>query len=363
MQLYQTIDGTLIGFYMELGGEVRALMYRDVYEKKLVTNFKMEQVWVPSTLKKWAKYIPGFYDLRPLVIAGYWEDRRTWLPAYTEWQTVKVPGRYERQTVYVAGHYEIKETPFAAYYETTYKDVPGYFETNTEYVAGHYEIQNIYVPAYYVTRFYWQEPHPARGLEGMWKPYQFKIEAGYKDQRVWIAGDYEDIETWIPATTEKIVTLVPAGVKKTKVWVDGVWRTKVVWVDTTWVDKLVTIPAGWGKKAFWVEPVDKMVKVWVPDQHLTWTTGMKGHYETKKVYYTEVVDVWVGYEPVYELVDEEAQQTFQVVELVKAPVDVAGAEDKIVIRNTLTGDELTTTAKYLGFATRVGDNEFVVPLP
>ncbi|KKL85800.1 hypothetical protein LCGC14_1951080, partial [marine sediment metagenome] len=41
MKLYQTIDGTLIGFYRERGGVVQASMYRDVYETVMVEKSEM----------------------------------------------------------------------------------------------------------------------------------------------------------------------------------------------------------------------------------------------------------------------------------------------------------------------------------
>ncbi len=185
MKLYQTIDGTLIGFYKEKGGAVQALLYRDIYESQMVTKYREE--------------------------------------------ILTIPGKYERQ----------------------YISVPGYF----------------------VTRYYWREAHPARGLEAAWIPYQNWIEAGYKWQRVWI------------------------------------------------------------------EPVT----------------------ETVQVPYQVLEDVWVGREPVYEYVDPMFVQAFEVLELFESAGPGPEFEDVITIRITESGEVLRTTAKYIGLAEQIDENEYVVP--
>lgn len=185
MKLYQTIDGTLIGFYKEKGGAVQALLYRDIYEKQLVTKYSEEEVITP----------------------------------------------------------------------------------------GHYERQMVWHPEYYVTRYYWREAHPARGLVAAWIPYQHLMPAGYKETRVWIPEKVEIVE----------------------------------------------------------------------------------------VEYQDLEDVWVGREPVYEYIDPMFVQGYEVLELIPAPADRPDLEDSITIRNTETGEVLTTTATYIGLAEQIDDNEYVVP--
>jgi len=273
MKLYQTIDGTMIGFYQERGGEVQAVLYRDVYESQLVTKTRQEEIT-----------IPGYYRI----------------------EIIKIPGYEKEEQVYVEGHYERKMVWHPEYSVTRYREVP-----------GHYEIQNIWVPEYYVTRYYWREAHPARGLEAAWIPYQELIPAGYKDQRVWV-------ETY----TEEYEEIIPAGEKETRVYVQGKYVNEKTWVPEKTISK----------------------KVWVPPEK-----------DFITVEFQVIEEIWVGREPVYEFLDETKVRLFEVVALTTAVPGIYGAEDSIVIRNRMTGEELKTTARYLGLAERIADNEFVVP--
>lgn len=295
MKLYQTVDGTLIGFYKERGGEVQALMYRDVYETRTVTQYREQRIWVPSTEVTIQRYIPGFYDTRQIEIPGRWEDRAIRVPAYDEQQLVETPGYYERVHVQEPGGYEIK---------------PVWFDD------------------YYITKYYWREAHPARGLEAAWIPYQ---------------------------------ELVPAGYSDTRVWVEGEWRTKVVWVDATWEYQTVTVPEAWGTETIWVLPISRIERYYVTAKRIPFTTGERGHYETTKVPYSLTEKVWVGYEPVYEMIDQSQVTLYEVLELHEGAGPGPTFEDVITIRNRLTGEELATTARYVGYGTRIAENEFVVP--
>lgn len=273
MKLYQTIDGTMIGFYRERGGEVQAVLYEDVYEPRLVTYTRDEPI-----------IIPGKFVIDVTTIEAHWLAER----------------------VYVQGHTERQMVWFDEYEVTRYREVP-----------GGYEIQNIWVPAYYVTRYYWREAHPARGLEAMWIPYEHLIPAGFKDQRV-----------WIPAHTEAYQEVIPAGEKESRVWVEGKYVTERTWVPEQQTSERV-----------WIPPVK----------------------DTITITYQVMEEVYVGRVPVYQYVDESQVRLFEVLELVEADPAMAGAEDTIVIRNMLTGEELKTSATYLGVATRVAENEYVLP--
>lgn len=273
MKLYQTIDGTLIGFYQEMGGAVQAVLYRDLYERQMVTKERQEEVT-----------IPGYYEYFDIVTPGYWLE-----------ESVFVNAHYERQMVWHPAH-----------------DVTRYRE-----VEGHYERQNIWVPEYYVTRYYWREAHPARGLEAAWIPYQHLIEAGYKLQRVWV-------DTY----TEQYQETIPAGERETRVFVPGDYVTERTWIEETTREERV-----------WIEP--------------------EVTYET--VEYQELDDVWVGQEPVYEYIDPVFVQDWEVLELNVGVGHWPDYEDNITIRNTNTGEELTTSARYMGLAERIDDNEYVIP--
>lgn len=273
MKVYQTIDGTLIGFYHEAGTELQCVTFQDLYEQQLVTKERQEEIT-----------IPGYYEEYDIVTPGFWKE----------------------EEVYVQGHYELQMVWHPEYSVTRYREVP-----------GHYEIQNIWVPEYTVTRYYWREAHPARGLEAAWIPYEETIPAGFKDQRV-----------WVNTYTEEYQELMPAGEKETRVWVEGEFVTERTWVEET----------------------TRTERVWVPPSK---------DYVT--VEYQVLEEVYVGRQAVFSSVDPAQATTFTVEDLIPAPVDQTDVEDIITIRNVLTGDVLRTTATYLGMATRIDDNEFILP--
>lgn len=205
MKLYQTIDGTLIGFYQEKGGAVQAVLYRDLFEQQLVTKTREEEV-----------IVAGYFEQVEKIVPGYWKEDR-----------VFIQGHYERQMVW---HPE--------YSVTRYREVP-----------GHYETQRIWVPEYYVTRYYWREAHPARGLEAAWIPYQHLIPAGFKDQRVWV-------DTY----TEPYQEIIPAGERETRVWIDGRFET-----EKTWIPETKTTEAVWREPKIEYKTVEykDLENVWV----------------------------------------------------------------------------------------------------
>lgn len=296
MKLYQTIDGTMIGFYQERGGAVKCVTYRSIYEMRMVTEKTYENI-----------LLPGFWDERTYEIPGRWEDRAVRVPAYQEEQLVEIPGYYETRLVEYPGHYDILPHWFEEYSITRYRTVPGYWEA-------------------------YERDIPPRGL------YE-ETEPPYTWYR------------WIEEHVEEYEEVFPAGYKDTRVWVEGEWRRKVFWVDATWEYQMVTVPEAWGTETIWIEPVSRTRKIWVESKYVEILIE-------KQV----MKEVYVGQEPVYSYVDETKVRLFEVVSLdVGAGLD-PGYEDLITIRNMLTGEELDTTARYLGLATRIEENEFVVPM-
>lgn len=295
MKLYQTIDGTLIGFYQELGGAVQCTSYRDVYEQQLVTKERQEQF-----------VMAGYYETYDIVTPGYWKE-----------EEVFIPGHYERQMVW---HPE--------YSVTRYREVP-----------GHYEIQPYWFEEYSVTRYmtipaHWEEYEVTRPAD----PVTGRIEVTYMQSR-WVEEEvieyeevmpagYKDTRVWVNTYTEEYEEIIEAGEKETRVWVDDRHEIENVWVKETTRAETV-----------WIEP----------------TIG------TRTVEYQELEQVWVGHEPIYEYIDPIFVQAYEVLELVPAPPDRPDLEDSIKLRNTLTGEELTTTATYVGLGTKIDENEYVVP--
>lgn len=295
MKLYQTIDGTLIGFYQERGGAVQCVVYRDKYEQQLVTKTREEQVVVPGYYEQVEKIEPGHYKTERQYVQGHYERQMVWHPEYTVDRYREVPG-----------HYEILPYWFEEYSVTRYRTVPGYWEPYevtrpADPVTGRIEVT--------YTQYRWIDEHV--------EEYEEIIPAGFKDTRVWI-------DTY----TERYDETIPAGEKETRVWVDGRYEDVDVWMPGT----------------------TSVEMVWVDSK-----------IETRTVEYQELEDVWVGTEPVYEYIDPSQVQGFEVLELVPAPADRPDIEDTITIRNTETDEVLRTTATYLGVATRIGDNEYVVP--
>lgn len=295
MKLYQTVDGTMIGFYQESGAAVQCTSYRDLYETQLVTKEKQEEVVVAGYYEQVQKTEPGHWKTERQYVQGHYEIKPYWFEEYSVQRYRTIPA-----------HYEILPYWFEEYSVTRYRTVPGYWQAYEREIPprGVYEESG---PPY--TWYRWIEEHI--------EEYEEVIPAGYKDTRVWVEEKVEPYEE-----------IMPAGYKDTRVWVDGVYDDVEVWV-----------PQRTTTEAVWHETVITM----------------------KTVEYQELDEVWVGREPIYEFVDPSQVTTFEVVALIPAEYGKIELEDSIVIRNTLTGEELTTTARYLGLAERIDENEYVVP--
>lgn len=197
MKLYQTIDGTLIGFYKEMGGTVQAVMYRDVYEQQLVDKERQEETTIPGYFETVIETVPGHWKTERQYVQGHYDIQPYWFEEY------KVT-KYRK----VEPHYEILPYWFEAYKVTRYRTVPGYWEAYERDIPprGLYEETE---PPY--TWYRWIAEHV--------EPYEEVIPAGYKDTRVWVAEKYEPY-----------YDTVPAGYKDTRVWIDGKYDDVEIWV-------------------------------------------------------------------------------------------------------------------------------------
>lgn len=295
MKLYQTIDGTLIGFYKEKGGAVQAVLYRDIYEQQMVNKIRQEVTRTPGYFKTETITVPGYWKTERVYVQGHYEIQPYWFEEYSITRYREVPG-----------HYEILQHWFEEYSITRYRTVPGYWEPYevtrpADPVTGRIEVT--------YTQYRWIEEHV--------EEYEEVIPAGFKDTRV-----------WVDTKTEPYEEIMPAGFKDTRVWVDGKFEDEEVWVKET----------------------TKIEQVWVDEV-----------IERKDVPYQELEEVWVGREPVYEYIDPMQVQGYEVLELIEAPAGRPDIEDSITIRNTETGEVLTTTATYIGLAQQIDENEYVVP--
>lgn len=295
MKLYQTIDGTMIGFYKERGGEVQAMMYRDVYETVMVK--KSERVLTVS---------PPDQRLERYWIEGHWETGEYYVPEHKEYQLVVIEEHWEYKTWTEEAHWGTREYWLEPHVEIRYR-----FVGTSEQRAG---------------RAGWEM------VDDEW------VFVGTSEQRAGRAG-------W-----ESYEELIPGVWQERRIWFPEVTRTTKTWVPMHEELQLVTVPE-----------TTEVRRVWIPirEMHRWIDYGSKETWSTRTWFEPE--EVWVGYEPVYEFMDENQVRLFEVVALTTAVPGIYGDEDSIVIRNRMTGEELTTTARYLGLAERIADNEFVVP--
>lgn len=244
MKLYQTVDGTLIGFYQERGGAVQCTMYRDVYEKKVVTKMVEKEITVPEER-------PGY------LMSGHWEDmpRKYYIPEKVLTLFRIVDGHYETETIWIKGHWETKEIWIPEHQEEHFVEVPGYYETRYRPTAM----------------------AKARGLSEPTEPYEFWVDVSweyqtvdvpgqFRDHRVWLDGNFEDINVWVPAHEEQYEEVVPAHheIRTERIWFPPKWEpayqvlvTKTIMVEETTIEEV------------WVgyEPVYEYVD---PSQVTTW---------------------------------------------------------------------------------------------
>jgi len=317
MKIYQLYDGTLVGFYREEGFELQCVMYRDVYEQRTVTKMVEKEV----TVSEWRA---------GEMIPGHWidETRRYLIPEHTQYQPVVIEEHWEYKTWTEPAHWGTREYWLSPHIEIEYREVP-----------GHYEIQPVWFEEHTITKYYWREPHPARGLPGAWIPYEAVVPAGYSDTRVWVDTSYEPYEVEIPG----------CWVDR-RVWFPEVTRTTKKWVPLHEELQLITIPDAYEVRT---------ERLWIGARLLPAYREMV----TKKIMVEETTteEVWVGYAPVYSAVDPSQATMFRVVDKEPAPEEVTYATDIVTVENVETGEELQTTAVYVGMATRIDDNEFVVP--
>jgi len=214
------------------------------------------------------------------------------------------------------------------HYETRTYTIPAHTEYQLVVIPGHYEKRTITTDAHWGTREYWLEEHIEIQYRYEGEPGKEAGRAGWVAYEVVIPGCWEERRIWFPKMT----------------------RTITVWVDIHEELQLVTIPA---------KTEDR--REWVARRELTrWVDyGSKETYEERK--WMEEEEVFVGRLPVYSAVDPSQATVFTVEEHSLAPVDVPYAEDIVTIRSVESGEVFTTTANYIGMATRIDDDEFVVP--
>ena len=228
------------------------------------------------------------------------------IPGFYETYDIITAGYWTEEEVFIPGRWERQMIWKPEYTVTRYREVPGYWETRTQWIPGYWKTVIVTRPA---------------------DPVTGRLEISYEDKQ-WVPGYDYHRKVWVTPTTEEYEEIIPAGESMGRVWIEEHYETENIWIPET----------------------SREVQVWVPPE--------KGY---KTVEYQVLEEVWVGQTPVYSLVDPTQATMFTVEDLIKAPADEPWVEDKVTVKNILTGEVLTTTAYYLGLATKVDDEEFVVP--
>lgn len=228
--------------------------------------------------------------------------------------------------------------------------IPEHKEYQYVIIEAHWEYKTWTEEAHWGTREYWLEPHieiryrfvgteEQRAGRYGWEQVDGEWEfVGTEEQRAGRAG-WESYEVEIPGCWED-----------RRVWFPEVTRTTKTWVPMHEELQLVTVPDAYEVRE---------EKVFYPSKWIPAYTEMRPKTVEREIWHTE--NVFIARMPVYSAVDPSQATMFTVEELLPAPVDVPYAEDIVTIKNVLTGDVLRTTADYIGMATRIDDDEFVVP--
>ncbi|MCK4822813.1 hypothetical protein KA005_44030, partial [bacterium] len=145
----------------------------------------------------------------------------------------------------------------------------------------------------------------------------------------------------------------------------------------------VEIPGCWEERRVWFPEVTRTYSEIVPEHEEEYQEWISTHYETEE--YTvaairiprkivvpgEVMIVekevceWeeqVITEPVFEKVFDEDFEKYELIAEDRAVMRIAGREtDSIIIRNIETGIQYEWTCEFIGYATKTGENTYVVP--
>jgi len=339
MKIYDIFDSGWLAVYQERAQVIYISGFRKETRNVLVEKTGMKEIEV-SVFKA------GLWILVP----GRWEEKMFWVPEEKITKTRTVPGHWETETRYIEGHYETKEIWIPEHEEKNFVEVPGYIEQRMVQDPGYWERQNIWVPEYYVTRYYWREAHPARGLEAAWIPYQHIIEAGYKEQRVWVVPEAHMEDYWVDGYWEYQTVVVPGQFRDHRVWIDGNFEDVPFWVGEQEEKYQVVVAGHQEKRRVWVEAYDKFTPAYRTLEkkmvEATWE-------ELEEV---EVdVPIYSYYYPDYE---------YEVISIQKGPEVVMIGEpegDKLIMKTPVSKIEVEMEGYFLGNAVRIGDNQYVLP--
>jgi len=283
----------------------------------------------------------GFYqELGSTVeIVGTRKVVKTVEVKHTEMVEEKMPDEYYTYEMFYPEHKALRETI-----------VEGHYETRTRLVPAHYEDRTVTEPAHWGTREYWLEPT----IEIR---YRF---VGTAEQRAGRAGwELVDGEYVFVGTAEQ-----RAG-------------------RAGWESYEVEIPGVWQERRIWFPDVTRTYKVLVPEHEEEYQEWVPTHYETLeytipagsrieegvRVGETKMVErTWVTYEdvavddPIFGYIFYPEQEKYELIATEQSYLRIAGPQvDFITIRDLQTGRTYDWEGEFLGYATRIGENQYVVP--
>lgn len=259
------------------------------------------------------------------------------------WHTEDIPTVIEGELVHTS-------LPIEGHYETRSFLVPEQQVQKSRIVEEHYEEKMVTEPAHWGTREYWLEPH----IEIR---YRF---VGTEEQRAGRAG-WEQVEgEWVFVGTAE-QRAGRAGWEAYEVEIPGCWVERRIWFpEVTRMQKVLvrehleyyteTIPEHEETREVWVDAYVKHIAVRRPDKTVMVKTTW-WDWEEKEVD-----------DPVYAYANYPDTDYLKLLSHTRGAVwPPAEAWDTLEIKILATGDVYTTSAEYIGFATRIGENEFVIP--
>lgn len=284
----------------------------------------------------------GFYNERgsTVRIVGTRQVETQVRVRHVEMEDVTIPGEWVRTRVWLDGHYETQKYYVPEMSELKKRIVPEHYEKRTETVAAHWGTREYWLSPHTEIRYRFVGTSEQRAGRAGWEivdgehvfvgtSAQRAGRAGWESYEVEIPGCWEDRRVWFPETTRTYTVFVPEKSEHYREVIPAYYEDREVWIDGREIERAVQRP----------DVVTQVEKEW-----FTWETKM--------------VD-----DPIFEKIFDEDFEKYELVSADQAVWRIAGHDvDKITIRNIETGIAYDWECEFVGYATRTGDNTYVVPV-
>lgn len=257
-------------------------------------------------------------------------------------------------------HTEIIESEVPVWHPGTWVFIPGHYQdktyfvpettvTKTRIVTGHYEERTETTLAHWGTREYWLEPHIEIEYRFVGTSEQRSGRAGWE----LVEGEYVFVGTEEQrsgrAGWESYEVEIPGCWQERRIWFPDVTRTLKTWVPDIEEEYEEVVPEHYETRNVWIEPWDKFMP-----QYMTMEKKMVEH--TWATWEEVEVD-----QPVYEYIFEEFPEKYELIGVDRGVVwPEEFVKDTLTVRNLETGLQYDWQGEYLGLATRINANEYVV---